>query len=995
MRLWALFLVVFLPLNGAELNVDRLHHSAETAMMHHDYVRAREAFSEMLKLSSLTPDREADITIRLSMAEKELGNLARARELLEGLDLASLTPHRQREGYVRLAQVINDSGEPERALLVLQELETRVPRKVWRREDRAYYTALTIGIDDHYQGLLSDAERAVDLGLYEEAAPLYKELFSAIEGGTFLVKASSEAKRAFEDKVRYRLGEAFYQMGRYEEAIDTLSPVRSRKVEGYSSSTGYQCLHLLGLSHKRLGQREAALATFLTYLEAADDEGVAWEAGLCYFEMGFKEQAEALFSEVTGGHSDQLGRLAEVYLSCIDFSRSDFASVEERLRLVSEALDVGDPLRCEAAFLRAEAAFASRDYPLAIQLFDEARGSESAKWLGDALYGLGWSYLNLAMNLNTDPRTRQILFGQAEEAFSQLDEERGLLALARTYLAQKETVGEGKVRYQVESIIEKPEEFSSKELCTEALLIRAEVAPTYKTKEGLFKRLCDPTYQETPLYPIGWYRRALNELRAHHYEAACGAFSRAYPLLRRAGDLRAALCLKSWGAACFNVGSDQARLQAYQLLTRLINDSELFEALEEPDEAIYLLGLVGSVLGEEYVRAAEEDLHRVVVEYATGAYAAPSLNVLGTLLFQRKEYKRAEEAFLKLARCYPTSPLASGAWFWSAECAEWQDKPFTVIQERRRAVFEKYPDSTYAAESYFNTYPFSTYMEGDKGAIDHLQAMPRLYPNSPFLVLAHYLHGLHLKGEQKTKEARQAFALSDGAFEEEAIAPANLEYFRGVRSRAMIEQALIELEFQNYGPAEELFVEVIDGCTGMAGYPRILEEAHFGLSQVRLAGGKREEAAAILGEMLERYHAAGIETGYYLSRAWYHQGRLLMGQGDFEVGRRCLTHSREAARGGILSINQRLDLWMQESHCAREKGDFDEAMLLLSKVINHEAASPLRVEAMYQRAMLYSLQGRRELAIKQLEATAKKNGLWAVKAKEALKEEYGLDIHDS
>ena len=54
------------------------------------------------------------------------------------------------------------------------------------------------------------------------------------------------------------------------------------------------------------------------------------------------------------------------------------------------------------------------------------------------------------------------------------------------------------------------------------------------------------------------------------------------------------------------------------------------------------------------------------------------------------------------------------------------------------------------------------------------------------------------------------------------------------------------------------------------------------------------------------------------------------------------------------------------------------------QAINDDSISSLRVKAMYQRAEIYIQQGRYDLARKQLEATAKKGGEWALKAKQRL-----------
>jgi hypothetical protein len=67
-------------------------------------------------------------------------------------------------------------------------------------------------------------------------------------------------------------------------------------------------------------------------------------------------------------------------------------------------------------------------------------------------------------------------------------------------------------------------------------------------------------------------------------------------------------------------------------------------------------------------------------------------------------------------------------------------------------------------------------------------------------------------------------------------------------------------------------------------------------------------------------------------------------------------------------------------------------MLILSNVINEDAISSQRLRAMLLRAEIYELQGRYELARKQLEATSKKGGPWAQQAKEKLEKNYGCSI---
>jgi Tfp pilus assembly protein PilF len=105
----------------------------------------------------------------------------------------------------------------------------------------------------------------------------------------------------------------------------------------------------------------------------------------------------------------------------------------------------------------------------------------------------------------------------------------------------------------------------------------------------------------------------------------------------------------------------------------------------------------------------------------------------------------------------------------------------------------------------------------------------------------------------------------------------------------------------------------------------------------------------------------------------------------------CFGEAKRANRGSFLNTDQRLDLSIQEALCYIDLNKLDQAMLILSDVINDDAISSLRVKAMVLRAEVYEKQGRIELAKKQLEATANKGGQWAKQAKEKLIKDYGYD----
>lgn len=173
-------------------------------------------------------------------------------------------------------------------------------------------------------------------------------------------------------------------------------------------------------------------------------------------------------------------------------------------------------------------------------------------------------------------------------------------------------------------------------------------------------------------------------------------------------------------------------------------------------------------------------------------------------------------------------------------------------------------------------------------------------------------------------------------------------------------------------------------------YPALYEESTFWLAQTFVRAQNDEAARNIFTKMLERYHAAKVTKGYYLSRVWYELGKIALRRKEYALALQSFKHAEDTAKGNqVLSTDQRLDLWIQQSMSYRGLNQFDNAILILSKVVNDDAISALRLKAMYLRAETYEQQGRPELARKQLESMVKKGGIWALKAQEKLGTDYG------
>jgi predicted negative regulator of RcsB-dependent stress response len=365
------------------------------------------------------------------------------------------------------------------------------------------------------------------------------------------------------------------------------------------------------------------------------------------------------------------------------------------------------------------------------------------------------------------------------------------------------------------------------------------------------------------------------------------------------------------------------------------------------------------------------------------------------------------------------------AWFWRAYCAD-QQQNLSLKKEYLQHAFQD-SQSPYAPIAYFHFYSYREYMQGRRKAIKHLQAMPLLFPHHPLLITAYYLLGLNHTKDHLSEEGQivrrkdlttaiDAFQLAestfDTLFEKTLIPPSELAYFIQIRYRAQLERAQANLAIAQNSTggkkqiylkyAEEVFKHLIqDFITPQAlakealiqpfsPYPTIWAEAEFQLAKTYKEKNEWQAADSILNESLEHYRQAQINQGYGFMRLWYEKGKLAQRLSNDQAALQCFLEAEKSSSGLLgLSPNDKLDLWIQQSLCYKSLNQLDHSMRLLSRVINDDVISPLRIKAMFLRAEIYELQGRPELAIKQLEATARKGGEWAKKAQEKLEQAYG------
>lgn len=1001
--LWTFFTSFFWS-DDEEKQLRTLHQSAEAAMKKKEFAEAKEAYGELISRIGVRSTQKysvewptyIDAVWRFAEACEALGELQEGENALSRL-LARKPP----EAYVpkiklMRARLTSSQKAPGEAFREMEDVVAQLPTGEWKKEDLTFFHALEYSLNTRYDEMVQKAKRYLVTGYYNEAIELYHEILQAIEEGHYPKAASKNS--LIEKKIRYRLAESHYCQAHYEQTLALCC--QGEEVE---DRLDREMIYLSALCYREKKEYEKALECFRSYANSTRQEELdhydhaLFEIGYFYYQAGNKEQARSYFERLRD-FDGKPSLVAALYLARIDLQEGESDRVEKMLGPLAEKLTDEDPLRFEWYYLRAEAAYARCDYIEAKGFFERSLPGNklSGEWKRQALFHLGWCYIHLGENEGLPNEERAVLLCKAEKIFQQLlneyENEESALALGRLYLLRWYQFNDPGSLTLVDSLLLPYRTFY-------ALLMRAEAAQGHAAKENLLKQATDESFRNHPAYANAWYERGLNHFQEGlkdsengclYFELAAEAFAKSFCYLENKNPLKAAQILKLEAKADAYRNSPAKSLE---LLEKLL--SQFNESVEEREETLYLRGLIASRLS--YFSLAEESL-KAVAE-GKGKYRGDALFVLATLYYGQEFYEKAKEAFSTLALSQPNSPLASEAWFWAAEAAEKIGDEDHV--ELRMRVYKDYPCSSMAPEAYFHQYSYESYASGEKKALAHLRAFPGLFPRSPILVTAHYLIGLNETIFEKAKEAfEEAIKAFPLCLVEGKIPDASFVYFRyqamlelarlylnhGSESRLDTALHLLQSLVKDFSTPDHPLASLL---TQRTPYPPTFEEGEYALVQAYIKSGKKLRAQERLLKMLAHFEKAGIREGYYLALCWQQQGEMARQCDDFKTAIHCFEIAEECGKK-YLSEEEKLSIWLLQSHAYRGNQEYDTAMRLLSKVINSDIASPLRLQAMYLRAEVYELQGRPELAIRQLESMVKKEGEWAMQAQEKLRLEYGL-----
>lgn len=997
-----------------EKQLRQLHQSGEAAMLKKEYETAKKAFEELLGRISVVPSPKyqvnwntyVDVAMRLAQVYDELHEKEEAEKVL-ALVLAKKPPEAlTRQVKLMKAQLAATRASPAEAYFEMNMLSQQFPFEKWSAKELTFYHALEQSLDIYYDELVRKAKLYLTAGIYPEAISLYEEILTAIERNCYPKVKSRDALLA--KTVCYRLAECHYLNANYEKSLSYL-------LTGNVDAVDREMIYLSALCYREKKEYEKALELFQNYTHLGDScdldhyDHALYEIGHYFYQTGQLAKARLYFERLQQ-FNRKPSQLAALLLARIYIEEGEPKEVEKLLAPLTDLLSTQDPLQYECYYLRGLAAYELAAYSEARDFFERSLPCKKVgKWSSHSIYHLGWCYARLGDDPLKAEQVRRSFFNMAEESFTSLldsqQDEEACLSLAQLHVLAFRHFQQQESVEKLETLLQAKAEAFSLQGQIETLLLRAEVAPMYADKEHLYGLATADKFRKTPLYAQAWYCRGLNHFMqglqdtcfpTPYFEVAASAFEKAFHRIEKSDRHLAADILKMEAKANM---CQHSPITSLALLEKLLVQFE--ERVEEREETLYLRGLLASQLPSlSYFPVAEESLNQVIQYYPHGKYRMEAIYALATLYYNNGHYEKAQKAFCRLATEFPQSSQAPDAWFWAAEAAALAgDNPIPL----RRHVYEEYPSCPQAAEAYFRQYSYARYIEGGAEAIHHLKDFSSWFKDSPLEIVVYYLLGSH---EEKLENARAAFdqaLASFSRYQKSCQSPDSAYIYFYYHTMLELADRYLKEPIQNASLEEcervlcSLVADFEQPEHALASllkhkspYPTPFEEGEFKLVQCYLKQGKESSAQKKLHEMLQHYDGAGIRDGYYLSQVWLEQGRLAMRCEDYDTALNCFDIALSCTPSDQGDEHQ-LTLWLQQSACYREKKEYDLAMRLLSKVINAETASPLRLKAMYLRSEIYELEGRPELAIRQLEATAKKGGEWAQQAKETLRRHYGYE----
>jgi hypothetical protein len=865
------------------------------------------------------------------------------------------------------------------------------------------------------ESLLLKAEHLFSEQSYDDALAYY----------TDIVFLQPEEQKTLREALLLRIAACHLEMNRPLNALNTLlkkdSPNRPME------------LYLLGRAYGKLGKFAEGVDVLSRIPSELEDSNsiLLLEKGVLLSQLGDLSSAQTILQSIPFVETDPRPfLLAQLQLAKNHLSAQAWEEAQNILSSLSDLTSGYRLLEKERIYLEG-LLFTETDAPEeVIRCFGQL--SEKERFSEPFIGILCRCNLKQALRRKLPQEELTRLLNQTEQLLQRLMQssvnEPTLDLISTFYLIKSRTLSDEQAYAQAQEYLSLLSSAQSDEGQQMILLKQAEGAPTYQERNRLYTALTRKANASPLFLARGFTQKGLNhffegmkwreayqkEAMAFQFEEAIRAFDLAIDLFPSEDAQEIALALKYKVLAHAmqnNTNNFEEGWKAVRMLYRHLETASFMPSFHSLDELYSLAAWLALQTSEKenWVLAKERLSHLFNSPSACSSSNIISKQLYIHLCLKLNQTSEADKILHLLLENPAAAAKHRGQLLLLLAYSSDLQHNKELKQHYLRKTFTEDPGSPAAPIAYFHLYSYSNYVQGNRHVLKHLQAMPSLFPSHPLLINAYYLIGLCQKKEQLSEEGQvlrrkntisaiDAFHHAEITFDslvEKKLIPENdLDYYRQVRQRAQLEraQANFAIAQQSTGGKREIYLAYAEEVYKklIAKSYRDLIEAHFLLAQTLNEMGKTLEAEKWLELSIEQSNEKGLTQGYWLMKTWYEKGMLLQRRGELASALQAFVQAEEAIPdGNRMSPDEKLDIWIEQSLCYRQMQQFDEAMRLLSRVINDDVISSRRIKAMYLRAETYKLQNRPELALKQLESTARKGGEWAQKAQKKLEEDYG------
>ena len=876
-------------------------------------------------------------------------------------------------------------------------------------------------------GSTQHAERLFAESLYADAISFYKEDLNSLD------------KEEWKEELTLRLAHCHLQEQNPQSALDLLLPFLPVSNNGaflYFSSLAYRQLQH---PSKALNLLEKCPPTLPSSLM----QHIHLEKGVLYFATHDHPHAEASFRFIRYCPDHPLPYyLAQIYLAKIAILTHRFQEAIDCLVDLNALLPSLHPLQKERDYLIGIALLAQH-YPADASVhFENALAQlhpfQKEEYVA-VIKALLFSQCELLLTPSFPQDQIAPTLSQCEVLLEKLlsleATDTSYLLLGHFYLIKAKVLQDSSYASKGLALLKHDKGGQDPEPLLDILLKYIESVQPYEERARLYDELLHSVFDSPHLTDKVLFLTGLNHLKeglsypqdpslsSPYFAKAALAFLTSSKHIRNSNTFST---LK-YQALAYALQIDPLKKEeAWNILYDLVRDSSFSLQAEDGHQILYLMTWCALFLPKEKGLITQSLVDQDLSNSALSIdWKIRFLKLKGWLLQHFEEWEAADRVFSQLIQEFPHHQKLGEIWFWRAQGI--QHLSPALAQRYFKEAYTQDVTSAFAPFAYFYSYSYQDYLKGDPKAFRHLEKMSSLFPSHPFTLIAHYLIGLYHKKNHFSEEgelirrkdltaAIDAFYLvettSETLIKENRLPSLHFTYFLNLRYRAQFERAVAHLTIARNSQgakkeiylhyAENLFLELFEtfvSPNSLAArfllspdhpYPTLWKEIDFQLAQTYFLKSQLTKGEAILDEALKRYQMAGITHNYTLSRTWYEKGKCAQERKEFEKALEAFNASEQATdKGWGLSPDEKLEGWIQKSLCYFSLQNFDAGMQLLSQVINEPVISPLRIKAMFLRAEGYALQGRHELAIKQLEAAAKQEGKWAEQSRQKLKEAYG------